>query len=122
MTQIQVLQTKIMNATITGASTEYRGSITIDQNIMDEMGVVPWQVCDVNLKGDDQYGKAFRGTTYIIPGPRGTGCVEANGALACHISKGDIVHINVYCYIPFDPDVFHDPVIIEDNLTWKKDV
>lgn len=122
MTQIQVLQAKIRHATITAASPEYKGSITIDQDIMDEMNVVPWQACDVNLKGDDQYGKPFRGTTYIIPGPRGTGCVEANGALACHISKGDIVHINVYCYITFDPDVSHDPIIIEDNLTWKKDV
>lgn len=122
---VKVLQAKIRNATITDASPDYRGSITIDEDILDFLGVHPWQVCDVNLKGEDQYGKPFRGTTYIIPGPRNTGCVEANGALAYHISKGDIVHVNVYCDIDILDAPFWEPVILENNIdfSWyEKDV
>lgn len=120
---IKVLYAKIRNATITEASTEYKGSITIDEDMMDYLGIKEWQAVDVNLKGEDQYGKPFRGTTYVIPGPRGTGCIEANGALACHLSKGDVVHINVYGYKDWEVGEAGMPLIIEDSRTWKwKDV
>lgn len=82
---------------------------------MDDMGVVEYQRCDVNLKGEDQYGIPFRGNTYFLKGPRGTGCVEANGALAYHISKGDTVHINVYCAMSTEAAREYTPIIIESN-------
>lgn len=117
---VKVLQAKIRNALVTGSSTEYRGSITIDRDILDEMGVLPWQVCDVNLKGEDQYGRPFRGTTYILEGKRGTGVVEANGALSYHISKGDTVHVNIYCDMPYETAKTHKPLIIESNEPYIK--
>lgn len=112
---VKVLQAKIQNALITGSSTSYKGSITIDQDILDDLGVLPYQVCDVNLKGEDQYGQPFRGTTYVLPGKRGTGCCEANGALSYHISKNDIVHVNIYCDMPYESAKDHRPIIIESN-------
>jgi aspartate 1-decarboxylase len=116
---IKKLTAKIRNATITAASTEYEGSITIDKDIMDYLGLLDYQAVDVNVKTGRDH---FRGTTYVIPGPRGTGCIEANGALANHISKGDIVHINAYGYEEWGPARFQrGPWIIEDNLTWRKD-
>lgn len=115
---IKKLVAKIRHATITKASPDYKGSITIDEDIMDYLGIQEWQAVDVNLKGDDQYGKPFRGTTYVIPGPRGTGCVEANGALACHISKGDVVHINAYGYCDRD-EWSESPIILESNLKFR---
>ena len=112
---VEVLQAKLQNATVTDSSVNYRGSITVDQDILDDMGVVPYQSCDVNLKGEDQYGKPFRGKTYFLSGERGTGKVEANGALAYHISKNDTVHINVYCNVPREAAKDHKPIIIESN-------
>lgn len=113
---VKVLQAKIQNAVITASSEEYKGSITIDEDILDELGVLPYQVCDVNLKGFDQWGKPFRGTTYILPGKRGSKCCEANGALSYHISTGDIVHINIYASMSYESAMFHVPNVIESNI------
>ena len=118
---VQVLQAKIRNAIVTGSDPEYKGSITIDEDILDELGVSPWQVCDVNQKGESLWGgPGFRGQTYILAGPRGTGCVECNGALAYHISKGDTVHVNVYCLVSREAAESHDPIIIESNKSFIK--
>jgi len=113
---VSVLQAKIRYATITASNPEYKGSITIDEDLMDEMGVVQWQACDVNAMAQDQYGgPPFRGQTYILPGKRGTGCVETNGALSYHLSVNDIAHINIYCLISSELAVSHKPIIIESN-------
>ena len=109
---ITVLQAKLRHAVVTAADPEYKGSITIDQDIMDKMGVIPYQVCDVNQKGEN----GIRTRTYIIPGERGSGCVECNGALAYHIKEGDVVHINVYSQIWKHESSIHEPVIIETNV------
>lgn len=109
---ITVLQAKIRKAVVTAADPEYKGSITIDEDILDEMGVYPYQVCDVNQNAKG----GVRTRTYIIPGKRGTGCVECNGALAHHIKKGDIVHVNVYSQIWKQEYPIHKPVIIDTNV------
>jgi aspartate 1-decarboxylase len=106
---VTVLQAKIRYAKVTASNPEYKGSITIDADLLDEMGVVPWQVCDVNSMD------GFRGQTYILQGERGTGCVEANGALSAHILQGDIIHINVYCMKSDESVHDHKPIIIETN-------
>ena len=59
---VKVLQAKISNAIITESSVKYKGSITIDPDILDEMGVLEWQVCDVNLK----FEALFRLATVIF--------------------------------------------------------
>ena len=106
---VTVLQAKIREAVVTASSPKYKGSITIDIDLLETMGVVPWQQCDVNsLDG-------FRGTTYILPGERGSGCVEANGALSSHILKNDTIHINIYCQVDIETAKTHKPIIIESN-------
>lgn len=115
--QITILQAKIRNATVTGANHKYKGSITIDEDLMDELGVVEWQVVTVNAMAEDQYGRGpFRGQTYVLKGERGTGEICANGALARFISKGDIVHINVYALMDSESAKTHKPIIIEKNI------
>ena len=114
---VRILQAKIRYATITEANPTYRGSITIDEDIMDEMNIVEWQVVSVNAMAEDQYGKGpFRGETYVIKGKRGTGEVCANGALAYHLSRGDVVHINVYSMMDSESAKTHRPIIIEKNI------
>ena len=112
---VEVLQAKIRYAKVTGSSMDYHGSITIDEDLMDELCVSEWQSCDVNLWGEDQYGKPFRGRTYILKGERGTGCIEANGALSYHIVTGDIIHINVYALVDVETAKKHKPIVIESN-------
>ena len=71
---IEVLMAKLQTAVVTDSNIKYKGSVTLDRDIMDDLGVKPYQKCDVNMIGEDEYGRSFRGHCYILPGPRGTGC------------------------------------------------
>lgn len=78
---ITMLKSKIHRATVTEARVDYVGSITIDENLMDEAGIFEYekvQVVDVNN------GSRFE--TYTIKGERGSGIICLNGA-AAHCSK-----------------------------------
>jgi len=113
---VQILQAKIRYATVTASNPKYKGSITIDADLLDEMGVSEWQVADVNAMSSDQYELPFRGRTYILAGPRGSGCCETNGALAYHLSVGDVVHVNIYATVSRETAETHKPIIIESNV------
>ena len=79
---------KIHQATVTEADLKYVGSITIDEELMDMVGLIPGERVLVvsNTSG-------ARLETYTIPGPRGSGDVCMNGAAAHLIKKGDEIII-----------------------------
>lgn len=82
---------KIHRATVTEANLEYRGSITIDEDLMDAAGILPGervQICNNN--------NGARLETYTIPGKRGSGVVCLNGAAARCTAIGDVVIIIAY--------------------------
>src|SRR6266542_3338452 len=65
--QIHILKSKIHRATVTGASLNYEGSLTIDLDLMDKVGLVPYErVLCSNLAN----GARFE--TYLIAGERGS--------------------------------------------------
>src|SRR6185503_7664446 len=41
--QIHILKSKIHRATVTGASLNYEGSLTVDRDLMDKVGLVPYE-------------------------------------------------------------------------------
>ena len=83
-----VLRSKIHQATVTEADLKYVGSITIDEDLMDKVGLLPGERVLVvsNTSG-------ARLETYTIPGPRGAGDICMNGAAAHLIKKGDEIII-----------------------------
>lgn len=118
---IEVLQAKLQRAVVTDSNVKYRGSITLDRDIMDDLGIRPYQRCDINLVGEDEYGQPFRGNSYILPGPRGTGCCEANGALSYHIPSKSEVHLNFYASVPEESiKDDYEPIVIESNKPYIK--
>lgn len=82
------LKAKISAIIITGASVEYEGSLTLDEDLMDELGVKAYEQVWVN-------GKYTNGRimTYLIPGERGTRICEVNGGAAQHFAPGETVHL-----------------------------
>ena len=85
---VHVLKSKIHRATVTGASLNYEGSLTIAADLMEQAGMFPYEriLCGNLANGE-------RWETYIIEGPRGSGAIELNGAVA-HLGKiGDKVTI-----------------------------
>lgn len=83
-----MLRSKIHQATVTQADLKYVGSITIDEELMEMVGLLPGERVLVvsNTSG-------ARLETYTIPGPRGSGAICMNGAAAHLIKKGDEVII-----------------------------
>lgn len=79
-----LLRSKIHQATVTGASVDYVGSIAIDRDLVDRAG---FMVGEKVLVVSNTSGARLE--TYIIEAPRGSGTVEMNGAAAHLIRTGE---------------------------------
>ena len=79
-----MLRSKIHKATVTDADLRYEGSITIDEDLIDAVGLLPGEKVLVasNTSGN-------RLETYVITGERGSGTICMNGAAAHLIKKGE---------------------------------
>jgi aspartate 1-decarboxylase len=82
--QLHLLKSKIHRAGVTAANISYEGSLTIDQDFMDRVGLLPYERI---LCGNMANGARFE--TYAIPGERGSGAIVLNGAVARLGKKGD---------------------------------
>ena len=91
---VKVLKSKIHRATITQAEVDYVGSITIDRDLMDAVGIVPGQCV---LVADMTDGARFE--TYVMEGDRGSGTICVNGAAARLVNVGDQVIIMSFAYV-----------------------
>lgn len=86
---------KIHRATITGADLEYEGSITIDADLLDAVGILEHEAVHV---WDVTNGARL--ITYTLRGPRGSGMVCINGAAAHQVEIGDTIIIA--CFIELE--------------------
>jgi aspartate 1-decarboxylase len=89
--QRHLMKSKIHRATITSADLHYEGSLTVDQDLLDAADLVTYeevQIVNVNT------GARF--STYVIPGARGSGVVQLNGAAARLGHPGDVVILISY--------------------------
>lgn len=104
---IEVLKSKIHCARVTEANLHYMGSITIDEDLMDAVGLIAGErVFIVNNNNGE------RMDTYIIKGERGSGCICLNGAAARKVQVGDIVIIMAYATMDFEEAKNFKPKII----------
>ena len=101
-----MLNSKIHRATVTEADLNYVGSITIDQNILDEVGMLANEKVHVV---NNNNGARFE--TYIIAGERGSGVICVNGASARLVQRGDIVIILTYGYVMDEQARSHKPTV-----------
>ena len=79
---------KIHRATVTEANVDYEGSITIDRDLMDAAGILPYelvQVLDIT--------NGARLETYAIEGERGSGEICVNGAAGLLVRERDLIII-----------------------------
>ena len=101
-----MLNSKIHRATVTEADLNYVGSITIDQEILDRVGMLANEKVHVV---NNNNGARFE--TYIIAGERGSGVICVNGAAARLVQKGDIVIILTYGYVMDENARDHKPTV-----------
>lgn len=105
---------KIHRARVTEANLNYVGSITIDQDILDAVDILPNEkVAIVNNNN------GARLETYVISGERGSGVICLNGAAARLVQEGDIVIIMSYVTMTSEEARIHVPkvAVMDENNT-----
>ncbi|MEK6777257.1 MAG: aspartate 1-decarboxylase [bacterium] len=107
----KILKSKIHRATVTETNIDYEGSITIDEALMQEAGILPFEQLKIaNLRNGERF------ETYVIPGPRASGTICINGAAAHKASVGDLIIIFQYVYLVPEELEAHSPrVVYVDN-------
>jgi aspartate 1-decarboxylase len=108
---IQVLKSKLHRIKVTDANLNYIGSITIDQDLMDEANIIAGEKVQIV---DNNNGERFE--TYVIAGERGSGCVCLNGAAARKVQIGDTIIVISYALMDFEEAKNFQPwVVFPDN-------
>jgi len=111
--QIEVIKSKLHRVTVTQADLNYVGSITVDEALMEAAHIIEGekvQILDINN------GERFE--TYVIKGPRESGCICLNGAAARKVQVGDVIIIVSYASMDFeDAKHFHPWVVFPDTAT-----
>lgn len=100
---LQLLKSKIHKAAVTDGDVAYNGSLAIDEDLMDRVGLRQYERI---LCGNMANGNRFE--TYAIPAERGSGTISLNGATA-HLGKvGDLLTIMSFAQVSE-----------EEEKTWK---
>lgn len=105
--QVHLLKSKIHRAYITDANLNYEGSLTIDLDLMDRAGFLPYEKI---LCSNMANGQRFE--TYAIPGPRGSGSIILNGAAALLGKVGDRVTIMAFAEVEHGEAQQWEPKVI----------
>ncbi len=112
-----MLKAKIHNAVVTEAEKNYEGSLTLDEDLLDEAGLVPYEQVHVfNITNGERF------VTYLIKGERGSGTVGINGAAAHKANVGDRVILAVFGLMDDEETDFFIPrvLLLEGNNKIKK--
>ncbi|MDD2411822.1 MAG: aspartate 1-decarboxylase [Bacteroidales bacterium] len=105
--QIQVLKSKIHRIRVTEANLNYIGSITIDEDIMDAVGLIENEkVHVVNINNGERL------ETYVIKGKRNSRTICLNGPAARKVQVNDIVIILAYGYMDLEEAKTFQPKVI----------
>ena len=91
MGTIRLMHAKLHRVSVTDANRDYMGSITIDQELLEKVGILPLEEVEiVNISNGNRW------STYALPGEAGTGCICPNGGGALLCQPGDILIIFSY--------------------------
>ncbi|HLR22267.1 MAG TPA: aspartate 1-decarboxylase [Pseudogracilibacillus sp.] len=106
-----LMKSKIHCARVTEANLNYVGSITIDQEIMSQLDILPNEKVQVVNKNNGE-----RLETYVIPGAYGKKDICLNGAAARLVQPEDEVIIISYAQIHEDElSMFQSNIAIMDE-------
>lgn len=86
-----MMKAKIHRATVTEANLHYVGSVTVDEEILERVDILPNEKVQIVNNNN-----GARLETYVIPGPRGSRTICLNGAAARLVQPGDRVIIISY--------------------------
>ena len=90
----QIMHAKLHRAEVTRADLDYVGSISIDSDLLEAVGILPYErVLVANINNGSRF------ETYAIEAPAGSGTIGINGAAARNAQPGDLVLIIAFAYV-----------------------
>jgi len=105
---LNMFKSKIHRATVTECDLHYEGSITIDMDLLEAAGILPYEQVDVlNINNGARF------TTYAIEGKRGTGEVKVNGAAARLAQRGDLVIVCTFAQMDAEAAKQWKPKVVQ---------
>lgn len=110
--ELTIFKSKLHQMRITEANLMYEGSITIDQDLLDMSGILPYEkVSVVNITNGSRL------ETYTIPGERGSRVCCMNGAAARLTQVDDRVIVIAYARMSEEAAKTHKPttVVVDEN-------
>ena len=114
----QMLRAKLHRATITEADLDYEGSLTIDRDLLDAVGIIPFERVKVyNINNGERFD------TYAIEGEPGSGVIGLNGAAARKGMVGDLIIIVTFgFYSPEDLKTYHPNIALLNDKNQIKEM
>ena len=92
--QVQLLKSKILRATVTDVHMDYEGSLAIDSELMEKVGLLSGEKI---LVANFNTGERFE--TYAIPAPSGSKVFSINGAAARKGMVGDLIVLMSFAWV-----------------------
>ena len=105
--KLHVLKSKIHNAIVTSGDLEYEGSITIDNELLEMVDMIPNEKV---LVVNNNNGERFE--TYIIKGAHGSREIQLNGAGARCALVGDEIIIMTFATMDPAEARIHKPMVL----------
>ena len=103
---VTLLKSKLHRIRVTEAKLDYTGSLTIDEDLMDAVGILNYEKL---LVANVDNGERFE--TYAIRGPRGSGVCCLNGAAAHKGKVGDRLIVMTWAQLSEDEARLFTPKI-----------
>ncbi|MEA3507281.1 MAG: aspartate 1-decarboxylase [Elusimicrobiota bacterium] len=104
------LKSKLHGVTVTEADLNYRGSITIDKDLIEAAGLKKYEMVKViNITNGERF------ETYVIEGERGSGNIGLNGGAARKGSPGDKLIVFSSAWIPAGEKLEIKVVFVNDK-------
>lgn len=106
-----MLKSKIHRATVIEADLNYEGSLTVDRDLMDAVGLYPFERVNIyNINNGERFD------TYVIEGKAGSGMIGLNGAAARKGLSGDLLIIVSYAlYAPEELAGYRPKIVVLDK-------
>ena len=110
--KLTMFKSKLHQMKVTESNLHYEGSITIDQDLLDKAGILPYEKVQVlNITNGNRL------ETYTIPGERGARTCCLNGAAARLTQVGDRIIVISYAEMTPEEARQHKPkvVVVDEN-------
>lgn len=103
---INLLKSKIHRITVTGSDLHYEGSIFIDENILKEANILPYEKVEIyNINNGNRF------STYAVPVQQKDACY-VNGAAARLVYKGDLIIVCTFAFYTQEEAQTHKPTVL----------